>query len=614
MKIKNLLFVAAAVLAVLACNKQENVPAGLSVDQTSVTIPATGGSVTVKVTSSEAWTAAVSESGKDWLHVTPMQGQKGVTPITITVAAITGQPRSARVNLLAGLYNTGFAVTQEGTEAARDGLTYETAWKPSEARTWILANLPSESGSSAKGSGSTKYWIKGKIHKIATAKDGDTEVEQYFSNNTYGNASFYICDIDGGEDATKNDFECFQVNYLGNRAFVKGTDTDIKVGDEVYIYGPVMNYNNKTPETLGKGSAFIFSLNGKDEGGAVTEESEAKGSGTEADPYNPAGVIAYIKSADWKADANVYVAGKISKITYAFDVEHGTGTFDITEDGSTNKTAFTCYSLLYLGNQSWIEGFSNVKVGDEVVICGNVKFYESGAVYETETKKAWLVSLNGNKKAEDVLYVADKEKSVAAAATEVEIDVLGTVAWTASVSEGATVTPASGTGAGKVKVSFPANEDPANGKEYTLTVSTTANVATKSFEVKIKQAKAPASGQTVVEFDFQGAYQNGTEMTTVEKNGVKLVFDKGSNKNAPKYYSTGTAVRLYGGNTMTVSGGTIAEIELTFSSGEGENAILVDSGTWTSPKWSGSASSVKFTVDGSSGHRRIAKVSVTTAL
>lgn len=614
MKIRHLLFAAAAVLAVVACNKEEKVASGLSVDQTKIEAPATGASVTVKVSSSEAWTAAVSETGSGWVHVSPLQGAKGVTSISITIDAVTGQPREARVNFLAGLYNASVAIKQLGTEAARDGLTLETAWKPSEARAWILANLPKESGSSAVGSGNQKYWIKGKIHKIATAKDGDNEVEQYFSNNTYGNASFYICDIDGGEDATQKDFECFQVNYLGNRAFVKNTDTDIKVGDEVIINGPVMNYNDKTPETLGKGRAFIYSLNGKNEGGAVTEESEPKGTGTEADPYNPAGVIAYIKSTDYKVDANVYVKGKVSKVTYAFDQEHGTGTFDITEDGSTNKTAFTCYSVYYLGNQPWIEGYSNVAVGNEVVVCGNVLYYESSAVYETASKKAWLVSLNGKTKAEDVLYVADKEKSVAASATEVEIDVLGTVAWTASVSEGATVTPASGTGAGKVKVSFPANEDPANGKEYTLTVSTTANVATKSFEVKIKQAKAPASGQSVVEFDFQGAYENGTEMTTVEKDGVKLVFDKGSNKNAPKYYTTGTAVRLYGGNTMTVSGGTIAEIELTFSSGEGENAILVDSGTWASPKWSGSASSVKFTVDGSSGHRRIAKVSVTTAL
>ena len=614
MKIKNLLFVAAAVLAVFACNKQENVPAGLSVDQTKITAEATGATVTIKVSSSEAWTSAISEAGKDWVHIAPAQGQKGVTSVTVKIDAVTGQPRTARINFLAGLYTASVAVEQAGTEAARDGLTLETAWSPSEARTWIMANLPKESGSSATGSGAQKYWIKGKIHKIATAKDGDADVEQYFSNNSYGNASFYICDIDGGEDATQKDFECFQVNYLGNRAFDKAKDTDIKVGDEVIINGPVMNYNDKTPETLGKGRAFIYSLNGKNEGGAVTVEDEPKGAGTEADPFNPAGVKAYINSAEYKADANVYVKGKIATVTYPFDVEHGTATFVISEDGSTSRTPFTCYSIYYLGNQPWINGYSNVAVGDEVIVCGNVKYYQSSDVYETDSKKAWIVSLNGKTKAEDVLYVADTEKSVGASATEVEVDVYGTVAWTASVSAGANVAPASGTGAGKVKVSFPANTDQANGKEYTLTVSTTASVATKSFTVTIKQSKAPSSGQSVIEFDFQGAYENGTEMTTVEKDGVKLVFDKGTNKNAPKYYSTGTAVRLYGGNTMTVSGGTISEIELTFSSGEGENAIITDPGTWSSPKWTGSASSVKFTIDGTSGHRRIAKISVTTAL
>ena len=601
MKIKHLLFAAAAVLAVVACNKEEKVASGLSLDQTKIEAPATGTSVTVKVSSSEAWTAAVSETGSGWVHVSPLQGAKGVTSVSITIDAVTGQPRTARVNFLAGLYTASIAISQTGTEAGRDGLTYDTAWKPSEARAWIMANLPSESGSSAKGSGNTKYWIKGVIKNIATAKDGDNEVEQYFSNNNYGNASFFICDEDAAdEDAKKLDFECFQVNYLGNRAFVKGTDTDIKVGDKVYIYGPVMNYSNKTPETLGKGAAFIFSLNGKDEGGAVTEESEAKGDGTEANPYNPAGVIAYIKSNDYKDDANVYVAGKISKVTYSFDQEHGTGTFDITEDGTTNKTAFTCYSIYYLGNQPWIEGFSNVAVGDEVVVCGNVKFYESTAVYETETKKAWIVSLNGNKEAEKALAVSEKTISVGYSATEAEFDVLGTVSWTATASEGATVTPSSGTGKSTVKVTFPANADQTAAKEYTVTVSTPANIENKSVKVTITQGKAPAEGSVVVTMDKDA-------LAAAAAGGAKVTVDDViSFTNSSSYSSAVTELRIYKSQTWTVSavsGNKITKIEFECTaSGEekygpgcfgevtpAEYTFAAKVGTWE-----GSAQSVAF--------------------
>ena len=32
-----------------------------------------------------------------------------------------------------------------------------------------------------------------------------------------------------------------------------------------------------------------------------------------------------------------------------------------------------------------------------------------------------------------------------------------------------------------------------------------------------------------------------------------VVFDKGTNSNAPKYYTSGSAIRAYGGNTVTIS-------------------------------------------------------------
>ena len=63
--------------------------------------------------------------------------------------------------------------------------------------------------------------------------------------------------------------------------------------------------------------------------------------------------------------------------------------------------------------------------------------------------------------------------TVPATTTSVTINVTGNVAWAASASDGAAVAPTSGEGAGTVKVTFPANTDPANTKEYSITVSTT---------------------------------------------------------------------------------------------------------------------------------------------
>ena len=70
-------------------------------------------------------------------------------------------------------------------------------------------------------------------------------------------------------------------------------------------------------------------------------------------------------------------------------------------------------------------------------------------------------------------------------------------------------------------------------------------------------------------------------------------------------------MRVYGGGTITVSGAEMSKIEFTFGSSDGSNEITADNGTYADGKWEGSASSVTFTVGGTSGNRRFSKISVT---
>ena len=88
---------------------------------------------------------------------------------------------------------------------------------------------------------------------------------------------------------------------------------------------------------------------------------------------------------------------------------------------------------------------------------------------------------------------------------------------------------------------------------------------------------------------------------------VTLTFHKGTNSNTPKYFTTGTAVRCYGGNyfTVTTSSGYINSVTLTFGSGDGSNEITTDVGTFVSPTWTGNDATVNFTIGGNTGHRRI---------
>ena len=109
-------------------------------------------------------------------------------------------------------------------------------------------------------------------------------------------------------------------------------------------------------------------------------------------------------------------------------------------------------------------------------------------------------------------------------------------------------------------------------------------------------------------------YENGQAIDSVEfDSNVTARFYKGSNNNPPKYYNTGTALRCYGGNffTITTTSGTLTEITMTFSSGEGTNAITTDVGDYEDGTWTGSATSVTFSIGGTTGHRRIATFAIT---
>ena len=87
-----------------------------------------------------------------------------------------------------------------------------------------------------------------------------------------------------------------------------------------------------------------------------------------------------------------YVKGKIADIKYTFSEQYGTATFFISRDGSNDYT-FQAYSVYYLENKPWVEGNTQIKVGDEVIICGKLTNYNGTP--ETASKKAYIYSLNG---------------------------------------------------------------------------------------------------------------------------------------------------------------------------------------------------------------------------
>ena len=132
----------------------------------------------------------------------------------------------------------------------------------------------------------------------------------------------------------------------------------------------------------------------------VLIDKEAGGIGTIDSPLTPnyANIYAGSLEKDASTEEDVYVKGKIASIKYEFSAQYGTATFFISADGQNDYT-FQCYSVNYLENKPWVEGNTQIKVGDEVVICGKLVNYK-GTTPETVSKKAYVYSLNGKTKEE----------------------------------------------------------------------------------------------------------------------------------------------------------------------------------------------------------------------
>ena len=414
MKLRNLFMAVVAGAAMLVgCNKEVDLgPAKLALDQTTLAFEAAGGSQTVSVTATRDW--AVS-GVPDWVALSATSGKAAVEaqPVKITVAQNAEYNRSATIVFTIGFARTSLTINQAGPEGEIDNGdgTLENPFNVAGVIEYV-----NELG--ADVASPKKVFVAGII----------SAVDEEF-NTQYGNGAFKISD-DG--KTTGAQFTAYRILYLGNQKFTAG-DTQIKVGDEVIIYGNVVNYKGNTPETQ-QGNAFLYSLNGVDKGGAEGGEGggtgEPKGSGTLEDPFNPAGIAAVAEKLADNAvsEQSYYMKGKISKIavskgvdqTFANSGSYGNASFYIA-DAEDGTGEFYIYQTYYLGNRKWVTGDTDIKVGDEVIVYGPVTKYVSsyGTTLETSGKGAsYIYSLNGATEGGDTPGGGDDYSSAASKTVE----------------------------------------------------------------------------------------------------------------------------------------------------------------------------------------------------
>ncbi len=132
--------------------------------------------------------------------------------------------------------------------------------------------------------------------------------------------------------------------------------------------------------------------------------NEKAGKGTIGNPYSPTEAIYAVQGLKWKSNTDydktgdVYIKGKISRIasggTFAEGGTYGNASFFISADGSQNNE-FYCFRVLYLGNKKYETGQTDIRVGDDVVVCGKLMNYKENTP-ETVPNEAYLVSLISN--------------------------------------------------------------------------------------------------------------------------------------------------------------------------------------------------------------------------
>lgn len=285
---------------------------------------------------------------------------KGTTPETVQ--------NKSYLYSLNGVGGNGGETPQPAGEATGSG---------TEADPYNAVAANNLANSLADNAKSDNVFIKGKVVSIK---------EQF--GTQYGNATFYISD-DGTE---AGQFYVYRALYLGNKKYTAGDL--LKEGDEVVIYGKVTKYVNQYGTTLEtvQNEAYVYSLNGKSEGG---ETPQPQGDfGTAEAPITVAQALSFIEGlGDGKTtDAEAYVKGKIKSVTEV-STSYGNATYVISDEGADNE--LTVFRGYYLGGEKFTAE-DQIKVGDEVIVKGKLqKYVKDGNVTPEIATGSSIYSLNG---------------------------------------------------------------------------------------------------------------------------------------------------------------------------------------------------------------------------
>ena len=207
------------------------------------------------------------------------------------------------------------------------------------------------------------------------------------------------------------------------------------VGDVVVVYGPMYNYKGNTPETAGKGAAYVVTVNGKktDEGDTPTPSGDAKGTGTQADPFNiAAAIIKCQEIGTTPSTEKYYIKGVVVKGGTASG-GYGNISFDMGDTKDATAT-FKAFQVAGSDGEKLADGYT-VNAGDEVVVYGPIYNYQGNTPETSGKSAAQIVTINGKKTSEggggtpsgEAKAVTIAEFNATAESTDVWYQLTGTI-------------------------------------------------------------------------------------------------------------------------------------------------------------------------------------------
>ena len=258
------------------------------------------------------------------------------------------------------------------------GTTVDTEGDGTEAKPFSAADVKS-----GKAKGNDVY-VKGYI--VGFVPDKAISEAKFTAEGCEATSNVLIAA--SADETSVDNVVPVQLPFGDVRTAINLKDNPGNLKQEVILGGNIENYFGKPGVKSVVWAKIGDKEVGKKPGTEVVIAGDPKGTGTKEDPFNIAAANKYIKDGG-AADAEVYVKGKVSELKMYKEQYHSIDYY-ISEDGTTNNQ-FYVYGGLGLGGKDFTK-LEDIKVGDEVIICGKLKNYNG--TYEFDVKN-YIYSLNG---------------------------------------------------------------------------------------------------------------------------------------------------------------------------------------------------------------------------